>query len=65
MKAQWLAPVVFSLCLSGFGQAPNPSYNGLDNSLGNLSRLSSAKSFSITPENPTGEKGKGGMSKEG
>jgi hypothetical protein len=33
--------------------------------LGNLSRLSSAKSRSISPENPTGEKGKGGMAEEG
>jgi len=41
------------------------SYDGLNNTLGNLSRLSAAKSFSITPENPTGEKGKGGMIKEG
>jgi hypothetical protein len=38
---------------------------GLDNSLGNLYRLSEAKSFSVSPENPTGEKGKGGMATEG
>ena len=36
-------------------------YNGLDNSMGNLYRLSNAKSRSISPENYTGEKGKGGM----
>ena len=40
-------------------------YNGLDLSLGNLSRLSSAKSRSISPENFKGEKGKGGMATEG
>ena len=39
--------------------------NGLDNSLGSLYRVSSAKSRSISPENFTGEKGKGGMAKEG
>lgn len=37
-------------------------FNGLGMNLGNLSRLSSAKSYSISAENPTGEKGKGGMS---
>ena len=36
-------------------------FSGLGLHLGNLSRLSSAKSRSISPENPTGEKGKGGM----
>jgi D-arabinan exo alpha-(1,3)/(1,5)-arabinofuranosidase (non-reducing end) len=37
----------------------------LDNNLGNLDRLSNAKTFSISPENPTGEKGKGGMAVTG
>lgn len=36
-------------------------FNGLDMNMGNLSRLSDAKSRSISPENFTGEKGKGGM----
>src|SRR5882762_10514259 len=40
-------------------------YDGLNNTLGNLSRLSDAKSFSVTPENLTGEKGKGSMVAEG
>ncbi len=40
-------------------------FNGLGLHLGNLSRLSSAKSRSISPENFTGEKGKGGMSTDG
>ncbi len=35
--------------------------NGLGMSLGNLSRLSNAVTRSISPENRTGEKGKGGM----
>jgi len=42
-----------------------PSFNGLGLHLGNISRLSSAKTRSISPENPTGEKGKGGMATEG
>ncbi len=37
------------------------SFNGLGMNLGNLSRLSSAQTRSISPENPTGEKGRGGM----
>jgi len=40
-------------------------YNGLNMGLGNLARLSDAKTRSISPENFTGEKGKGGMAKEG
>jgi hypothetical protein len=40
-------------------------FSGLNMSLGNLSRLSRAKTRSISPENFTGEKGKGGMSTDG
>ncbi len=40
-------------------------FNGLNMSLGNLSRLSNAKSRSISAENFTGEKGAGGMATEG
>ncbi|MBD3409875.1 MAG: DUF2961 domain-containing protein [Ignavibacteriales bacterium] len=40
-------------------------HNGLDNRLDNLFLLSDAKSRSISPENFTGEKGKGGMATEG
>lgn len=36
-------------------------FNGLDMSLGNLYRLSDAKTRSISPENFSGEKGKAGM----
>ena len=41
------------------------AFDGLGMHLGNLSRLSSAKTRSISPENFTGEKGKGGMATEG
>ena len=41
------------------------SFSGLGLHLGNLPRLSAAKSRSISPENFTGEKGKGGMSTDG
>ncbi len=40
-------------------------FNGLHMNLGNLSRLSHAQTRSISPENFTGEKGKGGMATEG
>jgi hypothetical protein len=40
-------------------------FNGLDMGLGNLARLSDAKTRSISAENPTGEKGKGGMAVTG
>jgi len=42
----------------------NP-FNGLGLHLGNLSRLSSALSRSISAENPTGAKGQGGRASEG
>ncbi|GAB3777120.1 DUF2961 domain-containing protein [Spirosoma horti] len=42
-------------------QRNSGAFNGLDMNLGNLSRLSNAKTRSISPENFTGEKGKGGM----
>ena len=41
------------------------SFNGLGMNLGNLARLSNAQSRSISPENFTGEKGKGGMATTG
>lgn len=41
------------------------NFNGLGMNLGNLARLSNAQSRSISPENFTGEKGKGGMATDG
>jgi hypothetical protein len=40
-------------------------FNGLGMNMGNLSRLSKAQTRSISPENFTGEKGKGGMATQG
>ena len=45
--------------------AQTAGFNGLGMNMGNLSRLSRAKTRSISPENFTGEKGKGGMATEG
>ena len=41
------------------------TFNGLGMNLGNLARLSTAQSRSISPENFTGAKGKGGMATHG
>jgi hypothetical protein len=54
--------VVFS-ATELYGQ--KSAFDGLSMSLGNLARLSDAKTRSISPENFTGEKGKGGMATEG
>ena len=43
----------------------NITFNGLGMNLGNLSQLSNAQTRSISAENFTGEKGKGGMAVEG
>jgi hypothetical protein len=42
-----------------------PAFNGLDVGMGNLCRLSHARTRSISAENMTGEKGKGGMATTG
>ena len=53
------------LALPVSGVAQGAGYDGLDNNLSNIYRLSDAKTYSISPENLTGEKGKGGMATEG
>lgn len=56
--------VLFSACTSMVLFAQQ-KFNGIDVNLGNLYRLSDAKSRSISPENFNGEKGKGGMATTG
>ncbi len=63
MKNFFVLGLILCMCLSVFAQ--DSSYDGLDNNLSNLYRLSGAKTFSISPENLTGEKGKGGMAIQG
>jgi len=46
-------------------QNAQPAFDGLGMGIGNLARLSHAKTRSISAENMTGEKGKGGMATEG
>ncbi len=57
-----LAVVVFS---ASELYAQRPEFNGLNMNIGQLARLSHAQTRSISPENFTGEKGKGGMATEG
>jgi hypothetical protein len=45
--------------------AQGSAHTGLTNELGNLYRIADAKTRSISPENFTGEKGRGGMATEG
>src|SRR4029453_6969061 len=59
MRKTMIALSIF-LCTGVYSQQA-PAFNGLDMNLGNLSRLSDAKTRSISPENFTGAKGKGGM----
>lgn len=66
-----LALSVLAVCCAalflaaGAGQPPREKFSGLEVNLGNLFLLSDAESRSISPENFTGEKGKGGMATEG
>ena len=53
--------IALSLLLFNVMHGQERSFNGLDMNLGNLSRLSDARTRSISPENYTGAKGKGGM----
>ncbi|MBI5381351.1 MAG: DUF2961 domain-containing protein [Opitutae bacterium] len=55
---------LLSLAPAFAAQTATP-YDGLNSHLGNLYRLSDAQSRSISPENFTGEKGRGGMATEG
>ncbi|MGN6508777.1 MAG: glycoside hydrolase family 172 protein [Chitinophaga sp.] len=53
--------LILLICAGPTAFAQQQPFNGLHMNLGNLSRLSDAKTRSISPENPTGEPGKGGM----
>jgi len=53
-----------SISVSAIAQQPG-AYNGIDANMGNLYRLSNAKTRSISPENFTGAKGAGGKATTG
>ncbi len=52
---------LLSICLLQVMAFPQNKFNGLEMNMGNLYRLSDAKTHSISPENLTGERGKAGM----
>ena len=57
---------LITLCFCALGYlAFAQKHDGISNNLDNLFRLSDAKTRSISPENFSGEKGKGGMATEG
>jgi len=60
MKRILLAIVTLLMATGTYAQDPG-KFNGLNMNMGNLYRLSDAKTRSISPENYTGEPGKGGM----
>jgi hypothetical protein len=60
-----LSGVLSSLLLLGTSAIAQQKFGGLDNNMGNIYRMSDAKSRSISPENFNGEKGKGGMATTG
>ena len=53
------------LALPASDWSQSAPYDGLSNSLSNIYRMSDARTYSISPENPTGEKGKGGAATQG
>ena len=60
MKKQYFF-IRFCFSLISFLAFSQTPFNGLDMNMGNIYRLSNAQTRSISPENFTGEKGKGGM----
>jgi hypothetical protein len=61
----WMSSFLLVALLTIGCEQQNSGFSGLEMGLGNLARLSSAKTRSVSPENFTGEKGKGGMATEG
>ena len=59
MKKQFT--ICLLLCFLTFIVFSQSKFSGLEMNMGNLYRLSDAKTRSIGPENITGEKGKAGM----
>jgi hypothetical protein len=60
-----LAVIIFVCVLQLASAQKATNFNGVEVNLSNLFRLSDAKTRSISPENFTGEKGKGGMATAG
>jgi hypothetical protein len=65
MKSIVMFAAMMGWCIKPCLFAEDFSFNGLGMSMGTLSQLSHAQTRSISPENFTGEKGKGGMAAQG
>ena len=62
----WILCIFLFIALSSTGiYGQKLEFDGLNMSMASLPRLSNAKTRSVSPENFTGEKGKGGMATEG
>jgi len=62
----WMLCIFLFVALSSTGlYGQKLDFDGLNMSMASLPRLSNAKTRSVSPENFTGEKGKGGMATEG
>lgn len=64
MKLLHICTSLLLLCVAAFAQS-SEKFDGLQTGMQNLYRISDAETRSISPENFTGEKGKGGMATEG
>src|SRR6195952_3236021 len=62
-RAKWL--LIIAALLGSAGGFAQIKYNGIDAGMGNIFRMSDAKTRSISPENFNGAKGKGGMATKG
>jgi hypothetical protein len=63
---RWISGLlVLGILVPQIAAAQTLAYDGLNIGMGNLPRLSHAQTRSISPENLTGEKGKGGMATAG
>jgi hypothetical protein len=65
MKRTYVLLIGILAAAHGLATAQGAPYDGLANGIGNLYKLSNAKTYSIGPENLTGEKGKGAMAATG
>lgn len=60
MKKHNVFTIIFSLLIMGAWAQEKSTFNPLEVNMNNLFRLSDAKTYSISPENPTGKPGMGG-----
>ncbi len=65
MKSQSILVLAMALVSLAGSRAADVPFNGLELNLGNLCRISTAQTRSISPENFTGEKGGAGMATNG